>query len=450
MFEDREAILSMVRDGKVPGIFPNNHLAYNIRRFSRFSSAAYGSQFLHYMGISSKSTRKGISTQAIIHHHEHQSFSTHTGLPPNAILLSPFVDPSGGSNAAGETSSGVPLVYYLSLDHESKAVVLTFRGTLGFEDILTDMTCDYDDLQWQGKQYKVHKGMHASARRVLSGGDLMVTIKAALETSPDWGLVLCGHSLGGGVAALLAILISELCAVEGSGSAFVTKSSAPLFLTDGHTGSTSPLLPPRRPVHVYAYGPPAALSEPLRVATRGLITTIVNGEDVVPCLSLGVLRDFQSVALEFKNDTSGVTYRVARGFWDGIANSIRNKFYVNQPPLDFTNDPSGTIGEDDWAWAALKTLRACMNADKLQPPGEVFVVETVPVLRRNAFMATDPGDGSQYPSLGRPATRVHLKWIRDVEERFGEIRFGTGMLGDHSPGRYEASLAALARGVLDD
>ena len=65
-------------------------------------------------------------------------------------------------------------------------------------------------------------------------------------------------------------------------------------------------------------------------------------------------------------------------------------------------------------------------------------------------MSAEAGDGSQYPRLGRPATRVQLKWIRNVDERFGEIRFGRSMLGDHSPGRYEISLAALATGILED
>ena len=82
------------------------------------------------------------------------------------------------------------------------------------------------------------------------------------------------------------------------------------------------------------------------------------------------------------------------------------------------------------------------------PPGEVFVVDTMRVLQRNAFTSSPFSEG--YPPLGRPATRVQFKFIRDVQARYGELQFDSGMLGDHNPARYAASLAALARGVVDD
>src|SRR5207248_3445023 len=190
--------------------------------------ASYGSHFLRIMGIASAKTDKSANLEPS-HHQEHYSFSSHTKLPPEAILLSSFVDLQGGSNSSGMTETGVPLVHYISLDHESKAVVLTCRGTLGFEDVLTDMTCEYDELTWRGRQYTVHKGIHASARRLLEGrgGQVLATIKAALEEFQDYGLVMCGHSLGGGVASLLAVMVSEPGAIENSGSAFVTTSAAP-------------------------------------------------------------------------------------------------------------------------------------------------------------------------------------------------------------------------------
>ncbi|KGO69739.1 Aldolase-type TIM barrel [Penicillium italicum] len=456
-YEDMETIEALNRDGFVPGIFPERHFVHNIRRYSRFSSASYGSNALKVMGVprDSKNIHNTRSDS-----HEHSAFSENAGLPPSTILLSSFVDPAGGSNAAGETETGFPLVHYLSIDHDSKAVVLTLRGTWGFEDILTDMTCDYDDLKWQGKRWKVHKGMHASAKRLLEGGGgrVMITLRAALQEFQDYGIVLCGHSLGGGVAALLATMISEPNPST-TGPSFVTASyqpaSRPRLLTADrdrslntpHPSLPTYTLPSNRPIHVYAYGPPAVMCPSLRLATRGLVTTIVNGSDIVPSLSLGILHDLHTASLSFKDDATGAKAHIRQRVSDSLRQSVIHKFYVNQPPL-VVNAGDG-VGEDAWAWKTLKLLRAEMRAPKLVPPGEVFVVETMRVLQRDAFTAPELGvDG--HPRLGRPATRVQIRFIRDVDAWFGELRFAGGMLSDHNPARYETSLAALVRGVLDE
>jgi hypothetical protein len=445
-FANSETLETLMRTGFVDGLFPQHHIVRNITRFVRFASASYGASFLRIMGITTSKypAVKEIDTK---HHHEHHSFSTHTQLPPDTILLSSFVDPQGGTDSSGNTNTGIPMVHFVSLDHDSKAVVLTCRGTLGFEDVLTDMTCDYDELLYRGKSYKVHKGIHASARRLLdgAGGRVMATIAASLEEFPDYGLVMCGHSLGGGVTALLAIMISEP-SPDPISSAFFTSSnqwSPQLTITNSATDEgKAPLpkvhLPPGRPIHVYAYGPPATLSPSLRLATRGLITSIINGQDLVPYLSLGVLHDLQAIALAFKTDDSGAKGEVRNRVWAGITGTFADKWYSNRPP-SIENEE-----DDQWAYSALKSLRASMLSAKLLPPGGVFIVETMPVLQRDAFLK----QGEAERGLGRPATRTVLKYIRDVEKRFGEVRFGGSMLLDHSPGRYEASLSALGRGVL--
>lgn len=286
----------------------------------------------------------------------------------------------------------------------------------------------------------------------------MATIRTALEKFPDYGVVFCGHSLGGGVAALLATLISRPKDSEKPGPMFVTAEDLvanPLLLT--RSGNQTPrhqqnqpspyCLPAGRPIHVYAYGPPGLMTPALQRATRGLITTIVNGQDAVPTLSLGNLHDMQAISLAFKHDMTEAKDYVRSRVWDRITHTIINRFYMYQPPL--LVQAGDGIGEDSWAWTTLKSLRESLSANKLLPPGEVFVVETMRVLQRDAFTADATGpDGS--PRLGRPATRVQLKYIRDVEARFREIRFGSGMFGDHSPARYEANLAVLARGVLEE
>lgn len=434
-YSDSEALDTLRRTGMVDGMFPSFHILRNITRYSRYASAAYGSHFLKFMGIGKEMPVLKALDET---HHDVRSFAHHTELPPDSILLSSFVDPQGGSDSTGSTETGMPLVHTIAVDEESKAVVLSCRGTLGFEDVLADMMCDYDEMLWRGKKYQVHKGVHASARRLLYGGDgrVLVTLKEALEEFPDYGLVLCGHSLGGGVTALLGAMLAEPAT---TGTAFVTSAQQhKRLLTDGLVASVDPAvcLPPGRPIHVYAYGPPATMSPSLQKATRGLITSVVQGNDCVPYFSLGVLHDFQALALAFKSDNSAAKAEVRRRIWEGLQSGIANKWYNNAPKV--TSDEEG-----QWAYAALKTLRVSMVHPKLLPPGEVFAVESSPAIRREAFLQT----GEE--QIGRPATRIVLKYIRDVETRFKDLRFGSGMMKDHSPGKYEDALRRLTLGVLE-
>ncbi|KAK8037578.1 hypothetical protein PG991_000924 [Apiospora marii] len=434
-YSDSEALDTLRRTGTVGGMFPDFHILRNITRYSRYASAAYGSHFLKFMGISKQMPQLKALDET---HQDIRSFAHHTELPPDSILLSSYVDPQGGSDSTGSTDTGVPLVHTIAIDEPSKAVVLSCRGTLGFEDVLADMMCEYDDLLWRGKNYKVHKGIHASARRLLYGGDgrVLVTLKETLEEFPDYGLVLCGHSLGGAVTALLGAMLAEPAT---TGTAFVTSAQQHRRLlteSEGVKSDNAICLPPGRPIHVYAYGPPSTMSPSLQKATRGLITSVVHGNDLVPYLSLGVLHDFQALALAFKTDNSEAKAEVRRRIWEGFQSGVADRWYSNPPKYRDEED-------DQWAYAALKTLRATMMSPKLLPPGEVFAIESTPCLRRDAFLHI----GEE--QIGRPATRLVLKYVRDVESRFREVKFGASMLTDHSPGRYEDALRRLTLGVVD-
>jgi len=435
-YTDSEAIDTLRRAGTVDGVFPAFHLLRNITRYMRFSSASYGSNFLKFMGISKEMPLLRALDDT---HHEIRSFAHHTESEAESILLASFVDAQGGSDTTGSTGTGVPLVHYISLDHESKAVVLACRGTLGFEDVLADMACDYDNLYWRGKSYKVHKGIHASARRLLYGGDgrVLYTLKEALDEFSDYGLVLCGHSLGGGVTALLGTMLAE---PSSTGTGFVTTSEPHRrLLGDGRfleTATTHVCLPSGRPIHVYAYGPPGTMSPALRKATRGLVTTVVHGCDLVPFLSLGVLHDFQAVALAFKSDNHEAKVEVRQRIWQAFQSGLAEKWYTS-------SSRSMVADEDKWSISALTMLRSNMMSLKLLPPGEVFIIESQRVLRRDAFLLSDE------ESIGRPAQRIVLKYVRDVESRFREVRFGTSMLIDHSPAKYEDALKKLRFGVVE-
>ncbi|KAF4119909.1 Lipase (class 3) [Geosmithia morbida] len=439
------AMETLRRAGAVEGTFPSAHLLQNITRYMRFSSASYGSRFLKLMGISNSMPKIQIDDET---HHDVRHFAHHTESPSGNVLLASFVDSGGGSNASGATDSGMPLVYYISLDHEAKAVVLACRGTLGFEDILTDLTCDYDRLMWRGRSYRVHKGIHASARRILYGGDgrVLITLQEALREFPDYGLVLCGHSLGGAVTSLLGVMLAE---PNPHGTGFVTAYDLP------SGGGNNPRLadirlPAGRPIHVFAYGPPGAMSVTLCKITKGLITTVVHGSDLVPHLSLGVLHDFQGVAVAFKKDEHRAKAEIRKHIWHAIQSNMGGG--SNSLPPSAPTEQSGTIEELDgqgWMLATLSSMRSNMNHEKLMPPGEVFCIESHRVLRRDAFLLVSDDPAGQRQHIGRPAQRIVLRYVKDVEARFREVRFGTGMLIDHSPANYENALNKLRLGVSE-
>ncbi|KAN0063039.1 hypothetical protein ACQY0O_004202 [Thecaphora frezii] len=281
------------------GAFPRAHLVFNLYKFMRHSSAAYGQNFMRILGIGSLDYFFPDTTK---HHANVWAFAHHVGIPVDSILLNSFSEPQPLSS---ERMS--PLVNYVAVDDQAQAVVLTCRGTLGLSDILTDLTCTYEDIKVPGgsrdEVYRVHSGMLASAKRLSSErGTVMQTIRKALDANPDYGLVITGHSLGGGVAALLAMLLgckSEYFQQQMLQQPWHHKASGanrhPKIFTPFVTGLDCGL-PAGRPIHAYAYGVPAVSSPDLSRYCRGLVTSVVHGHDFVPSLSLGVIRDMKNIA----------------------------------------------------------------------------------------------------------------------------------------------------------
>ncbi|KFQ36791.1 Sn1-specific diacylglycerol lipase beta, partial [Mesitornis unicolor] len=99
--------------------------------------------------------------------------------------------------------------FFVALDHKREAIVVAVRGTLSFEDVLTDLSADCEDLTLEDvlENGFVHKGITQAAsyiyQKLINDGIL----NQAFTIAPEYKLVIVGHSLGGGTASVLAIML---------------------------------------------------------------------------------------------------------------------------------------------------------------------------------------------------------------------------------------------------
>ncbi|KAL7418974.1 hypothetical protein Q5752_006658 [Cryptotrichosporon argae] len=434
-------------DSSPSNLFPHDGLVKNIHRFMRYSSAAYGQNFLRILGLGNS---EFVFPSTGKHHANSWAFAQHTKIPIDAILLSS----STGSSQGLSYEKAPPLVHYITVEHKLKTIVLTCRGTLGLSDVLVDLTCDYKAIEVDGGDadaaYLVHSGMHASAVQLTAKSSTVHrTLAESLARWPDYGLVLCGHSLGGGVAALLAIISSTPAQTfVRQNRARATPFTHPPITTPFVTSITSGL-PPGRPVHCYAYGPPAVASADLARHASGLITSVVQNADVVPTLSLGLLRDLRNIAITLSEEGTVAEEIVGRVV--GI-NRRRFAFQASAPTAATSvavPEPSDEDMLNDWLVSLVKTMRADMDNDKLYPPGMVYILEHFDVFVTDTEEALGAG-GRGKRITHRAAQRVILRQCDSVTERFREPLFSKTMLNDHLPSHYECSTQLLYEGLAHD
>lgn len=190
--------------------------------------------------------------------------------------------------------SSVP--YCILLDHDHSLVVVSIRGSLSLEDIVTDTLILPKSLEEIGNKYGFdgrgqycHAGVLACFENVLRDLHKHRWLERLLEEEyPDYNLRIVGHSLGAGVCTLLG---------------YVLRSQYPSL-------------------KVFGFSPPGcSMTWEMATGCKNFATTFVLDSDIVPRLSVLALEGLRDEVLELIGRIKVPKHEVYQKFWKNRKNN---------------------------------------------------------------------------------------------------------------------------------
>jgi len=400
--------------------------------------------------------------------------------------------------------------YYVVTDHTQRKIVLVLRGSLTLGDIAIDLTCESANFeeQWsdevkegddqiasssivdddddsetpaaaedfspeaireraeqrkseaeerrskpQARQHErsefiVHEGMYETAKEIGEiGRPVHRAVRRAMLAHPGYALDITGHSLGAGVAALLAIMWAS------PDTGLTTKSSG---------------LPIGRKTHAYCFAVPCVMGVKLGKRSEPLITSFCYSYDLVCRLSLGAILDIRNACawLAYENSQPSTINSPAsnsNSSTSGLSHPIRLTNIMQRAFLHQSGRITGqnkTDLEVDFL-ALRKTLEANMKHVELYPPGVILYslpqqdisdeIESEQAKaqvrdRLQSGRLASAGNGVSANSSYSAAQKAVLYRLRSDghrEEVFDQIIHSRGMLSRHMPHIYSYCIDSL-------
>ncbi|RZF32805.1 hypothetical protein LSTR_LSTR011451 [Laodelphax striatellus] len=284
--------------------------------------------------------------------------------------------------------------FFVAIDYKKRKVVLSIRGTLSMKDVITDLNAESETLpltppreDWLGHKGMVHAAVYI--RDKLSSESILTrALSTSIKKSGEaFSLVLVGHSLGAGTAAILAILLRQ-----------------------SHPD-----------LQCFAYSPPGGLlSMPAVQYTKSFITSVVLGKDVVPRIGLHQMESLRA-------DLINAIRRSKDPKWKTISCSVLCCGCAVMPTsaVELKADPS-TVQEYQREKDSARAMAihptdssiALTLHQPLYPPGSIIhVVRHHPTKTEQVLKKHDP----VYQAL----------WANNTD--FDEVLISPVMIQDHMP-----------------
>jgi hypothetical protein len=286
--------------------------------------------------------------------------------------------------AASWASSALVPAHYVGIDHRMRWVVLSIRGTHSFADILIDLHAAPHAFALPNaraaadeREGSVHAGMLAAARGLLRSA--AATLAECCAEYPEYQLVVVGHSLGAGTAALLTALLRHPDADDEGAPAPASDAAAPAAAPASDEGRGRAQL--RRAVCL-AFSPPAIADIATARALAPYVTSVIVGADAVPRLcaanALQLCAELEKESA-YSLITSSRAWRVAEEHVFGLMRAVGAMRHVPALPTEPGDDEASAAA----AAAAAETRAAVARALPLEalcrggrghhfPPGQII------------------------------------------------------------------------------
>ncbi|KAK1428403.1 hypothetical protein QVD17_17236 [Tagetes erecta] len=315
--------------------------------------------------------------------------------------------------------------YYIGVDTRHKLVIFGIRGTHTVTDLITDIVSSSDiEVNFEG--YTTHFGTAEAARWFLTHE--LGTIKKYLEKHEGYRLRLVGHSLGGAIASMLAIMIRKKTHEE--------LGFSPEIVT------------------AIGYGTPPCVSRELAECCHDYVTTVCMQDDIIPRLSVATLMRLRNEILRTdwrtifeKDDWRSVLDLVTNA--KQVVSSVQDaakklvdytKFGSQTALIDVDGRKDSVAVENNIPSTTIPEVSKSDNIKKERndlssPQEELFVPGTVYFLKRKVEKHN-----------GNKVNKFTL-WKRHTGEHFQRILLSNNLIADHKCDSHYYALRDVLKGI---